>query len=194
MGFIYANAEGVLVLDPELQKVSSPGMDDMQINALVSCSAWMTRCWTLQEARLAKKYMVALEDEIYLPSRIPTKKSGASPRVDSLKRRVSWELGEYIDRTKPLRVDKAGGSWRFANVWKELSEWCTTKPEDLHAILGIMLNLSPYEILRLDNKERMKAILRSKSIYLLPCSTFRDPGQRQTGWVMHGFHCTPPAE
>jgi hypothetical protein len=112
MGFIYANAEGVLVLDPELQKVSSPGMDDMQINALVSCSAWMTRCWTLQEARLAKKYMVALEDEIYLPSRIPTKKSGASPRVDSLKRRVSWELGEYIDRTKPLRVDKAGGSWR----------------------------------------------------------------------------------
>jgi hypothetical protein len=75
---------------------------------------------------------------------------------------VSRDLASYIDRTKSLAVDKKNGIERFAQVWRELSERCTTKAEDLHAILGIILDLSPYEILRLDNKERMKAIFRTQ--------------------------------
>jgi hypothetical protein len=169
MGRIYASAESVLVLDPELQKLSSASVDDMQLNARVSCCAWMTRCWTLQEARLAKTYTIALEDDIYWPSMFAATESPVRQKVRSRSLTlddeaiwVSRDLASYTDRTKSLAVDKENGIERFAQVWRELSERCTTKAEDLHAILGIMLDLSPYEILRLDNKERMKAIFRTQ--------------------------------
>ena len=58
MGQIYAAASRVLVLDSELQQSridSSDAVSHVEILARLVCSAWMRRCWTLQEGALATK-------------------------------------------------------------------------------------------------------------------------------------------
>ncbi|MCJ1233303.1 hypothetical protein MMC14_001258 [Varicellaria rhodocarpa] len=49
MAKIYTGAITVLVLDPELQHIKHQGMTIESLLAYVLCSAWMSRCWTLQE-------------------------------------------------------------------------------------------------------------------------------------------------
>ncbi|KAL9026981.1 MAG: hypothetical protein Q9196_004434 [Gyalolechia fulgens] len=59
--------------------------------------------------------------------------------------------------------------WKnFALAWNGLRNRSTTKAEDLYGILAVVVDLSAGDILKLDPKERFKAIYRSQSTLPLP--------------------------
>ncbi|KAL8637814.1 MAG: hypothetical protein Q9226_009074 [Calogaya cf. arnoldii] len=83
------------------------------------------------------------------------------------------EVSDWF-RTMPLMTKNRGRDTRtlmsrsedwqnFVRVWNGLRRRSTTKTDDLYGIIAIMVDLSAYEILKLDPRERMKAILRSQS-------------------------------
>ncbi|KAL8687482.1 MAG: hypothetical protein Q9224_005138 [Gallowayella concinna] len=73
---------------------------------------------------------------------------------------VMTKIRSYDARTLMTRSE----DWQnFIRVWNGLRTRSTTKSDDLYGIIAIMVDLSAYEILKLDPRERMKAILRSQS-------------------------------
>jgi hypothetical protein len=50
----------------------------------------------------------------------------------------------------------------LVSIWGHLTTRTTTKPEDLHGLLAVMLGPSALEILNIDAEQRMQAILRSQ--------------------------------
>lgn len=63
MNLIHAAAENTLALDSELEQISQTF--DEQMGAHVLCSSWMTRCWTIQEARLFPECYIQFADWNY---------------------------------------------------------------------------------------------------------------------------------
>lgn len=171
MDLIYAGARDVLVLDPELQQISLEGLTQEEISAHILCSPWMTRCWTLQEARLSSNWYAQFADGIFDPrsahSRLIkdlgsyTSSHETFDDLGCLKHEmfVEWyyrqlpkhnlsELGLTIKVNDPFNLE-----------WDNLAKRSTTKKEDLHCILANMLGFSSGELLELPYEERMKAIL-----------------------------------
>lgn len=68
MDFTFAGADNVLVLDPVLRSMSRRAVSKLQLRLHVACSVWMTRCWTFQEACLARAWHVALRTNLYEPA------------------------------------------------------------------------------------------------------------------------------
>lgn len=64
MAEIYGGARAVLVLDPELQRISVTKMEAEQVVAHHLCSPWMSRCWTPQEASLSSSWHVDFKDGV----------------------------------------------------------------------------------------------------------------------------------
>ena len=59
----YLHAANVLVLDAELEITDLSDLDPNEIMARISCSSWMRRLWTFQEAALAKNLWVQFRAE-----------------------------------------------------------------------------------------------------------------------------------
>ena len=64
----------------------------------------------------------------------------------------------------------------FVSVWNELINRSTTKPEDIFAIFGNLLDFNAGQIIKLPQNERMKAILWSSSV--IPFSLLYNTGPR----------------
>ncbi|KAL8687564.1 MAG: hypothetical protein Q9218_006299 [Villophora microphyllina] len=187
MAQIYVQAQCVLVLDPELQHMNLQGLPREQVFASVLCSAWNSRSWTLQEACMARVFYVQFVDGYYVLDQewhdfmkglTSISESGSTDGnvrnfgrevLDSLMFEVSDWFREMPVMTKIRGYDartlmtKSEDWQNFARVWNALRTRSTTKTDDLYGIIAIMVDLSAYEILKLDPKERMKAILRSQS-------------------------------
>ena len=65
MAHVYAGASNVLVLDPELSKVTRTGLTMTQLDLVVACSPWMARSWTLQEGALAIEIRLKFKDTVF---------------------------------------------------------------------------------------------------------------------------------
>lgn len=176
MAFIYAGADRVLVLDPELQNIAKGNMPNQQICAYLASCAWRSRCWPYQEGRLAKDRLYLLEDDLYHHSaglrqirRMSRDfKKGLSMLSDqALVHSALASFWEDMENVKNFANEKENLS-EFIETWNSLGLRSTTKPEDLHGILAVLLGLSSREILSLELKERMKAIFHSQA--LLPIS------------------------
>ncbi|KAL8847831.1 MAG: hypothetical protein Q9221_007133 [Calogaya cf. arnoldii] len=186
MAQIYVEAQCVLVVDPELQKMKHKGHPEEQIFASVLCSAWNSRSWTFQEACMARVFYVqfldghCVVDEKWhnFMKRIDDTKhadmidSGLAEQVFDMHAVLMAEVSDWF-RTMPVMTKIRGydnrtlmsrsEDWQnFVRVWNGLRRRSTTKIDDLYGIIAIMVDLSAYEILRLPPKERMKAILRSQ--------------------------------
>ncbi|KAL8776845.1 MAG: hypothetical protein Q9194_002910 [Teloschistes cf. exilis] len=187
MAQIYVQAQCVLVLDPELPHIRFEGLPREQIFASVLCSAWNSRSWTLQEACMARVFYIQFADGYYVLDREwhdfikgltaavecdsgeSIVRSFRGEMRDSLMLEVSdWfrqmpvmtKIRSYDSRTLMTKSE----DWQnFSRVWNALRTRSTTKMDDLYGIIAIMVDLSAYEILKLDPQERMKAILRSQS-------------------------------
>lgn len=192
MAQIYVEAQCVLVVDPELQKMTHKGLPDEQIFGSILCSSWNSRSWTFQEACMARVFYVQFADghdvidekwHSFMKSIDPMIHSDImhasidKPAVDpheTLMLEVSdWframpvmtKIRGYDTRTLMSRSE----DWQnFVRVWNGLRTRSTTKTDDLYGIIAIMVDLSAHEILRLDPRERMKAVLRSQSSLPLP--------------------------
>lgn len=188
MDLIYAGARDVLVLDPELQQISLEGLPQEEISAHVLCSPWMTRCWTLQEARLSSNYYAQFADGIFDPRSAHRRLmndlgsyTASKENFDDLgcmkyELFVEWyyrqlhkhnlsELGLTVKVNDPFHME-----------WDNLAQRSTTKKEDIHCILANMLGFSAGELFGLPYEERMKAILCTQTT--LPLKLLFNPGPR----------------
>ncbi|CAO1597715.1 hypothetical protein XANCAGTX0491_001514 [Xanthoria calcicola] len=187
MAQIYVEAQCVLVVDPELQKMNHTDLPDEQIFASILCSSWNSRSWTFQEACMARVFYIRFLDghcvidekwhkfmkriEETAVSNIAN--LGVGEQAINMRDVVMAEVSDWF-RTMPVMTKTRGYDTRtlmsrsedwqnFVRVWNGLRRRSTTKTDDLYGIIAIMVDLSADEILKLDPRERMKAILRSQS-------------------------------
>lgn len=175
MDLIYAGAQASLVLDPELQQIAMKELSEEQLNIHVKCSAWMTRCWTLQEARLSREWYAQFADGLYDPIRARTSAHIVSDRakqkakgdnaISILADSITWFHSMLpMQRTTVFLnpdEDELYDREIFENAWNDLSERSTSKPEDILGILANLLNLSAGEVVALPYEQRLKAIIRA---------------------------------
>ncbi|KAL8683185.1 MAG: hypothetical protein Q9186_000797 [Xanthomendoza sp. 1 TL-2023] len=187
MAQIYVEAQCVLVVDPELQKMECKDLPDVELFASVLCSAWNSRSWTFQEACMARVFYIQFLDgysvldekwhnfrktlDSETTSDLPTLHTGRA--VVNMHQQLMIDVSEWFGAmpvmTKIRSYDARtlmtrSEDWQnFIRVWNGLRTRSTTKSDDLYGIIAIMVDLSAYEILKLDPRERMKAILRSQS-------------------------------
>jgi len=173
MDFIFAGADNVLILDPGLQRISHDKVSSLQLRVQTLCSPWTTRCWTYQEARLARAWAVYLSSGLYSPFK--DSRHERSLELSIKEKKGIWtdqkeleleavffceELLPLADRDRDQKVVEAG---ELAKIWRQLNERSTTKLGDRLIILAILLDLDPSEILSLKLEERMRAILRTRN-------------------------------
>jgi hypothetical protein len=155
MAKTYANAQATVILDHELQQTNHLSMSEVQRMGLLVCSAWMSRCWTLQEGALAKQWLVQFQDGIWCPDDFQ-KVANFSHRARQLNQYFGWllqrDVGKYQGSFQARRL-------RFRRVWDSLCTRSTTKREDLVSIIAILLAFRPTEILRLPAAERILSLI-----------------------------------
>ena len=177
MALTYAAAQRCLVLDPELQRISTKGMSTVQMNAHVLCSSWLGRSWTYQEARLSRSWFAQFADGLFNPNSVENAALNHVLYCDwHLAKDDAHELATesimwYHNMPSMRKTDIYTNQsdqllntplWSFINVWNHMASRSTSKPEDVHSILANMTNLSASEVMVLPYEERMKAILRAQ--------------------------------
>ena len=186
MNLIYAGADNVLVIDPELRLISSGSSSKLQLRSHLLSSAWMTRCWTYQEARLTPKWTVALNDSIFDlvgqaadEDRFEKNVIGANLIQTAAQHLEAEALNFYNDMLPLASVNFQGNSkatnevYELISIWNELSRRSTSRRADRLVILAILLDLDTNEIMSLKIEERLRAIFRSQRS--LPLSLLFNP-------------------
>ncbi|KAK7397881.1 hypothetical protein QQX98_012749 [Neonectria punicea] len=74
MAAIYSCAMQVLVIDSTVEKMNIAEIDVCELFSRVSSMAWMTRCWTFQEAALAGDRQIQTVEISFDPLRVPLEK------------------------------------------------------------------------------------------------------------------------
>jgi len=199
MAAIYVQAQSMLVLDESLRSSFPPGEDELEQDAQILCSPWMSRAWTLQEAALGLNRYIQVKDNkligsfesteshLYRPDHVltdgqmiyPNQQEGNFDDLHTFFRNMQTATSPVA---LPGMVNSAVGAEelgeviRFTKVWNSLSGRTTTMPEDLHVIIATLLGFSPQEVLNLPAAERMKAILMAQS--WLPLALLFEEGPR----------------
>jgi len=166
MAFVYATAMHVLVIEHAVRNISYHQTGDLELATLLLTSAWMSRCWTFQEACLARQFSFVLNDELIDPRRWNSNDPTDRCRLTS-ERVLKYQCLGYIDAmpdimNRSVERRKEEQQDNFIAVWNALSSRSTTKRKDLHGLLAIMLNMSALEILRMGQDHRMLAIMRAQ--------------------------------
>jgi hypothetical protein len=166
MAFVYAAAMHVLVIEQTVRALSYRQTGDLELAMLLLTCPWMSRCWTFQEACLARQFSFLLSDEVVDPRKWMTNfPTDRSPRY--FERVLKRQCLEFINAmpdvmnwaANPVNDEKQS---MLVSVWNPLSHRSTTQRDDLHGLLAIMLSLSALEVLQLRKDRRMLAILRSQ--------------------------------
>jgi hypothetical protein len=180
MAFVYATAMHVLVIESTVRDISYCQTGDLELAALLLTSPWMSRCWTFQEACLARQFSFVFSDELIDPrgwiANHPADR--CSSIFESILKDQCLEyigaMPEVMNQSVEIRTEDQRST--LVAVWNALSSRSTTKREDLHGLLAIMLNLSALEILRMDPNRRMLAIMRAQEKLPLSMLLFPYPG------------------
>ncbi|KAL8741629.1 MAG: hypothetical protein Q9190_005788 [Brigantiaea leucoxantha] len=177
MSLIYAAATRTLVLDPELQRIAMHGLSLTQLNAHVLCSAWLTRSWTFQEARLSRNWYARFADGFYNPNCQENawrhdKLYGDWSDEEDDEHELAVESIQWYHDMPALRLSNLSMNDRsreinsemhtFRTMWNHLASRSTSKPEDVSGILANIFGLNVGEVLGLEHDERMKAILKAQ--------------------------------
>lgn len=184
MNFTYSGADNVLVIDPVLQSISEQSLSKLQLRLHITCSPWMTRCWTFQEARLARDLLVYWRTTLYTPIVDYQRERESLLRVRENKtlwsdeRELEHEGISFYDKMWPLVHQglisrDSGEAIELVKTWNQLNERSTTRREDRLIMLAVLLDLNAGEIMSLKVKEQMRAIFRTQSA--LPLSFLFEP-------------------
>jgi hypothetical protein len=192
MAFVYAAAMQVLVIDQTLREVSlhkTGETGDLDLATRMLTSPWMSRAWTFQEGSLARHFSILLADTLLSPRKWWT----AMPhRCDTqaelvLKAECLTSICSIPDVMNSGVIAAEARQDRFAAVWNQLARRDTTKPEDIHGLLAVMLDLSAREVLETGSSEelhrRMMAIVRSQESLPLSMLLFPYPSNEYTKLV-----------
>ena len=148
----YLRAENVLVLDSALSAASSKA-NRMDTCAQLLVAAWNGRSWTLQEGALAQTLDMPISScDPFHHRSIPREAQYIHAELHKAHQLPAVGRWEASGR-RSIR------SCQFVSVWNALSGRTTTKTKDLHGIFANLLDFHAEEIILLDPKQRMKAIL-----------------------------------
>lgn len=191
MNFTFAGADNVLVIDPALRDITARNLSKLQLRLHVACSPWMTRCWTFQEARLARAWHVYLRSVLYTPGknyyyetspflRIRENRNLWTDEMELEKEAIAfhgkmWPLVDEDPNYRPpvFGSNEGGDVKELTKIWTQLNERSTTRPGDRLVILAVLLDLNAGEIMALKAEEQMKAIFRTQNV--LPLSLLFEP-------------------
>ena len=180
----FAGASAALVLDKGLENISYETFPLEELCAQISMSAWMSRCWTFQEAILTQRCFVRFLDGVYDVRKIY---HSANLLLDKAPHRLCQHVLYWltysmtIPAVNPVYISSTPGNigkvQRFAQLWDEILERSTSTAEDKYTCLAISTNLYASEILGIpERQERLKAILRAQEV--LPLSILFTTGPR----------------
>ena len=187
MNFIYAGADNVLVIDPELQLAMWNGFSPLELRVQLMFSSWMTRCWTYQEARLARVWLVDVTTYLYNPiielwDEILLQKTPTGLDESELEREAIsvceglWPLSApriELSTSNTLPSDDVA---ELARIWCQLNERSTSHLADRLIILSILRDLSVAEIQSIGLQQRMQAILYNEESLPLSLLFQTQPG------------------
>jgi hypothetical protein len=207
MAYIYTVAQHVLVLDRTLEIVSYSDTTDTALAAYLATCPWIGRCWTFQEACLAREFSFLLKDRVINPRRWGYNSALNYPLdrpetyLDRLFKRDFLGSIESMPNiiSDSLRGREQNDEFVFEEIWAQLAKRSTMKREDLHGIMAVTKGLRAWEIFRkISNnqdheprrtEERMLSILRAQKS--LPLSMLYLPYSKDTplckdyAWVPH---------
>jgi hypothetical protein len=204
MGQIYNKAQRALVLDAELQQLSTTSPSN-EIFLRLALSGWMRRLWTLQEAVMARHLHIKLRDGCFNVQadieEFSTQPGGLGGSPSSDVRSFYWEMRSLRHVLTEHRQRKFFGTFRqiipFDPVADAVSKKClailvafmastyrsTSKPED---DLWCLASLLQWDVACISNdipvKDRMRTLLSQQS--MLPQGLLFFPGQKMSepGW------------
>ena len=183
MASTYSRATRVLVLDAELMQSTMESCPEERL-ARITCSTWIRRLWTLQEAALARTtlYQFAGEAVIVLDETSP-------PPGESYFAR--WFDNEVLYYSNLFQfnwwkdVHIRTGLSRIRFVFGALTARSTSHVRDEPICLAILLDLNLGELLEVPDADRMKKLWTM--CHELPAATLFLPGQKMTdknfGWA-----------
>lgn len=144
---IYAGAENVLVLDSELQSISTHQITFAELTSRIHVAGWASRAWTLQEGSLASLLCFQFENG-FLFSREGEKLFDDAMKVAIWNRsydeevqlledcRQSWFLPAVGRQQANSLHGLSNRELQFMNVWNNLLGKSTTKTEDFYEIIA----------------------------------------------------------
>ena len=162
----YLEAAQVLVLDGELSQVYKDNTSERDIFAKLVTSAWDGRCWTLQEACLARHLYIQLADgvinDVFRRIRRGFSEFGYTDEESLYKELLEFVRPWSVYRTSEIRQETSSATTiqdrQLVDVWNALLGRSTTKQEDVPCIFANLLGLSVLSIMSLPPKKQMKAI------------------------------------
>ncbi|KAK3690338.1 hypothetical protein B0T22DRAFT_537036 [Podospora appendiculata] len=188
MGEVYAGAESVLVLDAGLQTLAHHALPTHETSARIAASAWMTRCWTYQEALLARRMFFQFQDGVF--DIMAAYWTGPLAQYARLNAAKVWR--DHDETTNQLFTwfgllptlietgDPGGYKMReaahvnFMNIWNALAERHTTKPGDRVLNLAVLSYMFISDMLKLKEDERLESVIASQEY--IPLTLFVTPG------------------
>ena len=157
----YEEAEAVLVLDMGMLSVKAPSNHE-EILVRISCSNWMTRLWTLQEAALAPRLFFQFADRAvdFRKLRHAVFHEPTYTGADFLGHRAATKLQNVfgITTSKPLRRY----SHPLAAVWGSLKWRTTTKARDVAICTATLIGSNVAKVLETVDDEKMEAFWSSQ--------------------------------
>lgn len=135
MARVYAGARQTLVLDFELEDIptSDSELDKIAVVALLSCSPWMSRSWTLQEGSLSLRVMVKFKNALLdLKALLRNIRSPIFHGLMSNSLRMPFLKLEDMQRSNSFGPSDM---WFFELIWDSLLSRSTSEADDIHGIL-----------------------------------------------------------
>lgn len=200
MAQIYANSQGIVILDDELRQLE---FEDVARKSMVFgylfCSAWMSRCWTFQEGALAKSWFVQFKDKLFCidaafvdieqyiyqfmeshPQEDPGLAYSCAKEYADFYTELP-RLSEIEGRQSFSRHDAPSRSQLLRQVWNHITSRSTTKRDDLITILTIMLEYRPKDLDGIPYAaEKLLSIFNSQAA--LPISFLYRERETVTSW------------
>ena len=191
----YVRAEAVMVIDPSLQELDGQ-LPRNELYAYIYASAWMSRCWTFEEASMAADVFVILNKQ---PYRLDMGRRGRSQ--DTRKGDLSQQLkptslsdiiyddlvGWIGELPLPGYNTTQDDPVFFRYIYNTLVKRGASHESDRLTILSTMLNFRPLELNRLPRDQRLASIVASSEclpneILFMDHEPDKPPGQSRS-WM-----------
>jgi hypothetical protein len=193
MAMVYAASHTVLVIDPTITKISSKQETDLANAAQLLVCPWMSRCWTYQEACLARKLSFAFKDTF-----LDLRTWASSHHVPPERSRSPFEHALIMECVRLLTsmpdvVSQSISSLNqdhvqeFTRIWSEMATRTATRRQDVHVVFATLLGLKAEEIMSSEREKRMLPILRAQTYLPMSMLYLHHPDNIELvpgcGWV-----------
>jgi hypothetical protein len=178
MSEIYKSASNVLVLSAELMRYPSLDRSYTEIYTRLSCSAWLRRLWTLQEATLNRNLLIQFSDRAVYIGRW----SCLHAQYDLAKREKPWDLVSSECNRFSLDLLEESSDWSYARrtnwIWQSLKFRTTSRRGDEPLCIAILQGLDVDELQNVSEAGAEKKFWQLHGKHGVPAQVLFIPGRK----------------